>query len=314
MESTLKPVFSMRCEDLSVFYDSTTALEIPDLELAGNTIAVVGHNGAGKSTLLKAALGLLRHRGRIQTTIRRTGVVQDITPAGAMAFCPENGAVFSDVRVEAYIKLWCRIKCNDGNYYRNQGRKFIDLFDIPPLLPKMGRELSKGQRRRVQTAIGYLTNPEVFMFDEPFCGLDIRRTYELQNILANESYHTAVVLASHRMEVVERIADHVVVLEKGAVVASGTAETVASALCGTEYTVRNACDRVALRLELEQHFPTTLISEVGAEIRILGRNLNRSLIAEFIAAKDSNGAVLEDQKPGLVDALQYHFRMSNNKA
>ena len=306
-----KPHFSLHCKDVQVLYDTNTALQIPDLTFSGNTIAILGHNGAGKSTLLKAALGLLKVVGSLSTYCIENGIAKPINPAEGMAFCPENGAVFADVTVEAYIKLWCRIKCNDARYYMRAGSKYIDLLEISPLLKKLGRELSKGQRRRVQTAIGFLTQPKVFMFDEPFCGLDIKRTFDLQTILTQESYSTAVVLASHRMEVIERIADYVVVLENGAVVAAGSPADVAKALCGSEFAIVNASNRIELCSQLTSEFPLSVVSEVGSEIRVAGPNLQRPEIDALVKTVDANGALLVDVKPNLIDAVNYHFKVQS---
>ena len=221
---------SIRAHNLVVRYSDLVALDIPQLDCSGSVIALLGHNGAGKSTLLKTVLGLLEPQaGRVFFTKNDGSVLK---PERDMAFCPENGAIFADISVERYLECWCRITRNDSRYYRTSGSKYVDLLSISELFKKKGRELSKGQRRRVQTALGFMGNPSLFLFDEPFDGLDVQRTNDLMEIVEQERKHRSFMISSHRMDVMERIADKVIVLEHGEVACSGTVSEVCVALTG----------------------------------------------------------------------------------
>jgi ABC-type multidrug transport system ATPase subunit len=220
---------TLDAHNLALRYTDLVALDIPALRVTGRVIAVLGHNGAGKSTLIKALLGLLSPAAGSLAVRRADGAA--LIPADHMAFCPETGAVFSDVTVERYLQLWCRIKQNDARYYRREGSRYVERLSIAELLAKRGRELSKGQRRRVQTAIGFMGNPRLFLFDEPFDGLDVQRTTDLMEIVEEERAARAFLISSHRMDVMERLADVVVVLQHGRVAAAGTPEQVCQQLC-----------------------------------------------------------------------------------
>lgn len=226
----MEPIVSISAENLSVRYSALQALDIPRLDASGRVIALIGHNGAGKSTLIKTMLGLLRpHRG----SVRISGYELDrLIPERDFSFCPENGAVFEDISVEHYVKLWCRIKQGDGRYYRKAGSHYIERLDVAPLLAKKGRELSKGQRRRVQTALGFMGDPKLFLFDEPFDGLDVKRTIELMEIVEAERSRRSFLISSHRMDVMERIADEIIAIRNGQVVSSGSVAEVTAALMG----------------------------------------------------------------------------------
>jgi ABC-type multidrug transport system ATPase subunit len=219
---------SLEARKLSVRYSDLVALEIPELAARGRIIAVLGHNGAGKSTLIKALLGLLvPHAGVLHVKDSEGTVLQ---PEGHMAFCPEEGAVFADISVEAYLRLWCRIKHSDPRYYTKAGAPYVERLSIVELLRKKGRELSKGQRRRVQTALGFMSDPRLFLFDEPFDGLDVQRTNDLMEIVEEERAKRAFLISSHRMDVMERLADLVVVLRNGSVASVGSVSAVCADL------------------------------------------------------------------------------------
>jgi ABC-type multidrug transport system ATPase subunit len=231
---------------LSIRYADLVALDIQSLEVKGGVIALLGHNGAGKSTLIKTLLGLLSpHRGEI--SVRGNGGAS-LRPEHDMAFCPENGAVFADISVERYLQLWCRIKHNDGDFYRKAGSRYVERLSIAELLSKKGRALSKGQRRRVQTALGFMSDPKLFLFDEPFDGLDVQRTNDLMEIVEEERAHRSFLISSHRMDVMERLSDACLVLEGGRLLFAG--DVAASRIKLAGLGVDNLTD--AMRIHLHQ--------------------------------------------------------------
>jgi ABC-type multidrug transport system ATPase subunit len=225
------PEVTLAASQLSVRYTDLVALDIPTLNATGSVIAILGHNGAGKSTLIKTMLGLLEPFGGSLGILDSEG--RALVPERDMAFCPESGAVFADISVERYLQLWCRIKHNEGKYYRKQGAKYVERLHVAELLRKKGRELSKGQKRRVQTALGFMSDPRVFLFDEPFDGLDVQRTNELMEIVEEECQHRAFLISSHRMDVMERLSHCVVVLAHGEVACVGGVDEVCNRLSGS---------------------------------------------------------------------------------
>ncbi len=223
---------------VTVRYRNTVALAVEQLHLAGSIIAILGHNGAGKSTLMKLLLGIHpAESGRARVSIRHGENLLPLHPQRDMAFCPEMGAIFEDISVLDYVKLWCRLRFGHAKISLADKKNYLGRLEIEPLYKKMGRELSKGQRRRVQTAIGFMLSPKLFLFDEPFDGLDISRTEELIDIMLEVRDEMGIILSSHRMDVIERVADSACVLQDGGLLAAGATTEVAQELAGSTWIV-----------------------------------------------------------------------------
>lgn len=298
----------IQARNLRVAYDSFVALRAPLLDLKGNIISVVGHNGAGKSTFIKSILGLLQPSEGSLTSWNVEGDVRTLLiPEKHMAFCPEIGAVFADISVENYIRLWCRIKHRDANYYKKDGARHIEVLEVAPLLKKLGRELSKGQRRRVQTAIGFLIQPKLFLFDEPFDGLDVQKTSELADIIRHESHRTSFIISSHRMDVVERLSDLLVVLKEGEFLASGSVKDVCSTLCGKSFLLSRVENAELLLEKIPDAFPGTLSNRIGDQVSLTGSALQASAITDWLT-REGLQARLEEVQPSLVDAMNFHLK------
>jgi ABC-2 type transport system ATP-binding protein len=306
----------IRANNLRVSYGKVVALEIPEFSLKGRIIAIIGHNGSGKSTMLKTILKLLVPRsGSIETFSIHGDTKTLLVPEKHMAFSPENGAIFEDMPVESYIKLWCRIKQHDGDYYRGKGSHYLERLNVAPLLSKLGRELSKGQRRRVQVAVGFLTSPQLFLFDEPFDGLDIVQSNELTNVMLDESRKMSMIVSSHRMEVIERLADIVVVLHEGRVYAAGTVDEVCKTLGGNSVLISEPQNQqipleIVLQM-LKKEFISCLINQIGSQLLVTGNNVSVEALRTFFLKQHLQGIKLNPARPSLVDAMRYYLNKLN---
>lgn len=309
MAAQMADMLHLGADKLSIAYDSFVAVRCNALDLSGRIMAVIGHNGAGKSTLIKSLLGLLPARtGSMRVSMRGSQPELDLIPERHMAFCPEGGAVFADISVESYIRMWCRFKHGTPDYYRKEGARFIELMKIEPLLKRRGLELSKGQRRRVQTAIGFLCNPKLFLLDEPFDGLDVLKTHELADIIEQQSAQMAFVLSSHRMDVVERLADSFIVLKEGEVYATGPLEKICAEMAGQSYRIEALEDAAQAARALSLRFSGLLVNHIGGQIVLTGKDIDPASIVSFLAQTCGTEPPISRTRTSLVEAMNYHLR------
>lgn len=196
-----------------------------DLRLPGQGVsALFGPSGSGKTTLLRCIAGLERARGG------RLAVNGDIWQDGTR-FVPVHrrpiGYVFQDARLFPHLSVRGNL-----DYGRKRVRaametgaldRAVELLGIGHLLERMPDRLSGGERQRVAMARALAMSPRLLLMDEPLAALDVTRKQEILPYLERLHDELAIplVYVSHAVEEVIRLADHLVVLENGRVLASG---------------------------------------------------------------------------------------------
>lgn len=203
-----------------------------DLALPGHGVsALFGHSGSGKTTCLRALAGLLRTPGGY---VALNGEIwQD---EGCGLFLPTHrralGMVFQDAGLFPHLSV-------RGNMEFGQRRAatgsvalgdIAELLGIAHLLDRRPAQLSGGERQRVAIARALLTAPRVLLMDEPLAALDLKRKLEILPYLENlhRELDIPVIYVSHAPDEVARLADHLVLLDAGRVVASGPLNSVLS--------------------------------------------------------------------------------------
>jgi len=222
------PFFELQRVDAA--YDGRQVLRGVDLAVApGEIVALLGRNGAGKTTLLKCLVGL--HR---PTRGRAIAGGQDNAGRDVAAICrlvgylPQdpNALLFADtVREELLITL------------RNHG--IADQGTVDALLARLGlaqhadaypRDLSVGERQRVALGAIMVTHPRALLLDEPTRGLDYAAKQRLATLLREwRSEGIATLLVTHDVEFAALLADRVILMGRGEVIADGPAATVLGA-------------------------------------------------------------------------------------
>jgi energy-coupling factor transport system ATP-binding protein len=215
-----------RVRDLWAGYGRTTVLRGIDLELrAGEIVAVMGRNGAGKSTLLAQLVGLRpRSSGSVEVLGLRPHDLDARQVVRRAGLVPQDAAV---LLYNETVDAECSAADRDADLAAGTTRATLERV-VPGIDgTSHPRDLSEGQRLGLALAVVLAAEPPVVLLDEPTRGLDYaakRRLVALLDSLADEGH--AVVLATHDVEVVASVADRVVVLAEGEVVADGPARDV----------------------------------------------------------------------------------------
>src|SRR5687767_9988188 len=206
---------------LTVTYGDTRAVDHLSLTIpAGQTVALLGANGAGKSTTLNAVLGLIpAASGSVRVLGRRP--LQAVRAGGVGAML-QHGGLPSEARVGEVIDLVRRSYPTSWPL-----DELVATAGIGGLLGRPVEALSGGQRQRVLLAVALAGDPPLLLLDEPTAAMDVegrRAFWTTMRVLAGRG-HT-VVFATHHLAEADAVADRVVVVDAGRVVADGTAAEI----------------------------------------------------------------------------------------
>lgn len=196
------------------------ALTVP----AGSTTALLGRNGAGKSTLIRILTGLLpRTAGRVSVLGLDPGRHARAVKA-RIGYVPETSAFHPRWRVSHAIELTRGLRGRAWD--RDEERRLLDVFCLPAR-ERIDR-LSKGARAKLALLLALAHRPPVVILDEPASGLDpvVKREVLATLVDAISSEGRTVLLSSHLIEDVERLADRVAFLGEGRILLEGGAEEV----------------------------------------------------------------------------------------
>jgi molybdate transport system ATP-binding protein len=209
------------------------ALDV-NLELPGRGVtAVFGHSGSGKTTLLRCMAGL-QHAPGGELSVKgavwqdtRTFVPTHRRPLG---YVFQEASLFSHLSVRSNLEYG--MKRVPPALRRHGLDASIELLGIGPLLERATDGLSGGERQRVAIARALAVCPELLLLDEPLASLDLARKQEILPYLErlHDDLDIPVLYVSHAPDEVARLADHVVLLENGRVVAQGSLQDTLSRL------------------------------------------------------------------------------------
>lgn len=223
------PVLS--CREVSKRYGRTQALDAVSLQVrAGEMVALLGPNGAGKTTLFQLLTGLfVADSGSVEVL----GADMRRDPVRALA---QLGVVFQqpaldlNLSVRASLKFHADLHGLPGAQARPRIEALLERFGLTPVAAKPARELSGGNRRKVELLRALLHEPRLLLMDEATVGLDpASRAQLVEEVLqARAERGLGVLWATHLVDEAER-AQRVIVLHKGKILFDGTATALREA-------------------------------------------------------------------------------------
>ncbi|GLW94280.1 ABC transporter ATP-binding protein [Actinokineospora globicatena] len=210
---------AVEVSDLVKSYGSTTAVDGVGFEVApGSVLALLGPNGAGKTTTVEICEGFLRPDSGAVRVLGLDPVADSARLRPRIGVMPQGGGAYPGVRAGEMLRLVAACAANPLD-----PAWLIDTLGLAGCARTPYKRLSGGQQQRLSLACALVGRPELLFLDEPTAGMDPqarRLVWEL--VAALRADGASVLLTTHLMEEAEALADHVVIIDGGRVVAEGS--------------------------------------------------------------------------------------------
>lgn len=222
----------LEVKELDAYYGEQKALDKVTFTVRrGEIMVIIGASGSGKTTILKnvirlntSASGSIRLLGHEMTEIEEEALETVLHDVGVMY---QHGALLNSMTVGENVALPLEMHTAMTPELRREVAELklqqVELFNVYYKYPK---ELSGGMQKRAAVARAMVMDPQIIFCDEPSAGLDPVTTRDLDKLLINlnEALGMTIVVVSHEIESIKRIADRITYVEKGKVLFSGTIE------------------------------------------------------------------------------------------
>lgn len=191
----------------------------------GSIFGLLGPNGAGKTTLLRMITGIFYpDSGKIIFNGKEYDPVDDVEHIGYM---PEERGLYKKMKIGEQVLYLAQLKGLSKADATEKIKEWFGKFEMQSWWNKKIEDLSKGMSQKLQFVITVLHEPKLIILDEPFSGLDPVNA----NLIKDEIFNLAkkgstIIFSTHRMEQVEEICDHIVLVNKGEKILDGTVSDI----------------------------------------------------------------------------------------
>lgn len=229
----------------------------------GKIYGFLGPNGAGKSTTMNMITGYIAStEGEI--LIDGHNILEEPEEAKKkIGYLPEIPPLYVDMTVSEYLKFVSELKSIPKEKRSGNINEVMSTTKLQSVKDRLIKNLSKGYRQRVGLAQALLGYPEIIILDEPTVGLDPKQIIEIRDLIKSLGNKHTVILSSHILSEVSAVCDHVLIIDKGKLVASDTPENLSKVMAGAnsleltvkgkEEVIRKALDMVENIEELVYH-------------------------------------------------------------
>jgi len=195
----------------------------------GKVNVLLGPNGSGKTTTLKLILGILKPFAGEIRVFGLNPAVEPVKVRRMIGYVPEDDLVYYSLRVREYLSFIAKIYGVPNNELEENMRRVMEAFKIEEYSNYYIGSLSHGLKRRVLLAAAFIHNPKILLLDEPFIGIDPRIAKALKIVLREKAKEgTLIIVTTHILEIAEAIADKIILLFRGEIVAEGSIQEVLS--------------------------------------------------------------------------------------
>jgi ABC-2 type transport system ATP-binding protein len=297
-------------EGLRKSFGQTQALRGIDFSAeTGTVLAVLGPNGAGKTTAVRILTTLLKPDAGHAEVAGLDVVRQADELRAQIGLAGQYAAVDELLTGRENLEMFGRLYHITGADARRRATELLDRFALADAANRVVKTYSGGMRRRLDLAASLIMSPPVLFLDEPTTGLDPRGRTDMWDVIAGlVSDGTTVLLTTQYLEEADQLANQIVVVDRGQVIARGTADELKAQVGGErlEVTVARGSDFDAAVRSLNPYAASDLTVDAERRRVLVPVSGGSRLLATVIRDLDSAGVQLDDlalRRPTLDDVF-----------
>lgn len=188
----------------------------------GQIYGFLGPNGAGKSTTMNIMTGYIA-AGSGTVKINDYDILKEPEEAKkCIGYLPEIPPLYTDMTVREYLLFVAELKKVPKKERKDHVQEIIEKIQISEVQDRLIKNISKGFKQRVGLAQALVGYPEVLILDEPMVGLDPKQIIEMRDLIKSLSKDHTIILSSHILSEVSAVCDHILIISKGKLAASGS--------------------------------------------------------------------------------------------
>jgi ABC-2 type transport system ATP-binding protein len=231
----------------------------------GEIVGFLGPNGAGKTTAMRVLTGFLPPTAGTARIAGYDIVTRSLEARASLGYLPESAALYPEMRVHEYLAYRARLEGVGGAEVKRRVGEAIESCLLAEVAHRKVENLSKGFRQRTALAGALVHRPPVLILDEPTVGLDPMQIIKIREMIRSLGRERSVLLSTHILPEVDAVCDRVLIIDRGRIVAEGTAAELRSRLAGSPVVRASFAGRVDAREPLGSLPGVISISEESAD-------------------------------------------------
>jgi len=191
----------------------------------GEIVGLIGSNGAGKSTTIKAIIDLLPYK-KGEVIINGYSMENETRSAKkSLGFVPELPQIYDELTLQEHLRMIAAMYELTDEVFERKSKELLTLFSLNKRINDFPSDFSKGMQQKTMILCAFLHQPDLYIIDEPFIGLDPFAIKNLTTLILKEKERGAgILMSTHVLDSAEKICDRFIIMKDGSILAQGTLE------------------------------------------------------------------------------------------